>query len=247
MRRFFIFDESEIVVSTIYHLEDKEQYHRIVNVLRMKRYDKLEIVQNNKAVYEAEIAEITKKNIRFKINSLVSKIPKKKREITLFQSMPKLKKPELIVQKTSEIGISNIVFLQTERTDFSSRKNSAKKIERLSKISQSAAEQSRRYDIADVDGIYTIDEIKSRLEKYDMVFLFDEAAKDKTLKDYEEDIKSAKSIALIVGPEGGFDDKDREKLRDLSKSISLGNKILRTETAGIYVLSQLDYILNYDL
>ena len=155
---------------------------------------------------------------------------------------------ELIIQKATEIGVCNIVPLKMKRCVVKfDGKDLFKKIERWNKIAQIAAKQSMRDTITKVENIQTISDLLEGLEELDEVIVAYEKEKSNTLKKELKQIPKNKEykIGIVIGPEGGIDEKEIEELSKSSKVkfVSLGNRILRTETAGLVMASNIIYEL----
>ncbi|PID82784.1 MAG: 16S rRNA methyltransferase [Clostridiales bacterium] len=243
MNRFFISDVNINIGDTLI-LNDIDIVNHIINVLRLDKFNKIEIVSNDKIEYIAEILSYSKKEVLINVIDVIEIERELSANITLFQGLPKAKKLETIVQKTVECGVYEITPINMRYCVKKIDKKSDKIIERLNKISLSAAEQSKRSYVPVVNDLKNFVDILDSLSSFDMVLLLDEREKSKKIKDLENEIKLCKKIAIIVGSEGGIAEDEREKLNSKAVSITLGNRILRTETAAIYALSQLGYILN---
>lgn len=243
MNRFFsdkIFDIGDKIEIT-----DKKVKQHILKSLRLKIGDKVEICSNNQREFISEIIFIDDKSVIF---SAIKEITVKREldvEIHLFQGVPKAKKMDYIIQKTVEAGVFSITPVDMERSVSKFvNKDKTLKMERFSEISLSAAEQSKRQIVPAINSPILFKELSSKLSDYDIVLLADENENDFTLKDYKDYIKKAKKIAVIIGPEGGISDKERDFLSSLSSPVSLGRRILRTETAALYLLAQISYLLS---
>lgn len=215
-----------------------EEVHHI-NVLR---YQVEDIVYINE--YEVKIENLNKESLHGQIiGSLIQKgIPNK--NITLIQSYLKSDKMDYVVQKAVELGVKTIVPVLTKNTVVKlDEKDKIKKLDRLSKIAKGAIEQCGRTDIVKVESVKKIFEID--FSKYDAVLICHETS-TQPLKDVIKSVKAKQNIAVLVGPEGGLDNDEVEKIlkNDNTFSISLGERILRAETASLAVLSILDYEFN---
>ena len=166
-------------------------------------------------------------------------------DITLFQGLPKADKMEYIIQKNVELGVKHIVPVDMERSIVKlDEKTMIKKIERWQKISEVAAKQSGRDIIPKIENIINVKKICELIKNYDIVLIAYENENQITLKDKLRKIKNFDNlkIAVIIGPEGGIDKKELEELiKAGAKTITLGKRILRTETASIVVVSNLIY------
>ncbi len=165
-------------------------------------------------------------------------------EVDLYQGLPKSDKMDLIVQKCTEIGVSTVIPVITDRVIVKlDDKSAAKKVERWNKIAIEASKQSGRQKFSTVDNVTFLENIIEKLSKYDIVIVPYECEKTSTLKAKLKNNKEIKSIAVVIGPEGGFSEKDIEVLERCPnvEKVSLGKRILRTETAGIATLAMILY------
>ena len=211
----------------------------INSVLRMKKDDKIYICnKQTEKRYLAKIEDIQKdKIICILINSVESTETTLK--ITLFQGMPKADKMEYIIQKATELGVYDIVPTEMKNCIYKLKDN--KKIERWQSIAESAAKQSKRNIIPKVRNAENIDDIKNEIKEYDLVIIAFEDENKTTLKQVLKNTNLSK-IAIIVGPEGGIDEKEVKVLTENGAVLaSLGKRILRTETAPIAMLSMIIY------
>ncbi len=217
----------------------------IRNVLRHKIDDKLEVCDESGFRYITKIREFLENEILLDILEQTKKNTEMPIKIDLYQGLPKSDKMDLIVQKTTELGISKVIPVLTERVIVKLEKgNENKKIERWNKIAVEAAKQSGRQLIPNVENVVNLEKIVENLSKYDIVIVPFECEKDSTLKNILKNVKNKiENIAVVIGPEGGFSEKDitvLEKAPNVVK-VSLGKRILRTETAGLATVAMLLY------
>lgn len=243
MHRVFLPSGSPDVASRVF-IRDEDEIKHISKVLRLRAGEEVELCFDDGREFIAEIDEIDREAISCSIvkeNVIERELPK---IIDLFQGLPKNKKLDVIVQKATECGVHSIIPVEMERSvaEIKKEKTSSKR-ERLQEIAKSAASQSKRALIPSVEEALPFKDIFKRLEGYDMVLLCDEEA-SLPLSQLERKISASESIAVIIGSEGGISDRERELLKPLAQAVSLGNRILRTETAALYILAQLSYILS---
>lgn len=221
--------------------------NHIKNVLRMKKGEELLISDGNGKDYMCEIETfndngeviVAIKDDTFDGTELPSKI-------YLFQGLPKSDKMELIIQKAVELGVYEIIPVSTKRSIVKlDKKKEQAKINRWNEISKSAAKQSRRSIIPKVSNVLTFDEAVVRAKELDINVIPYENYKDMSkTKEIINQIDKNMSMGIFIGPEGGFDEKEIEMaIENDIKTISLGKRILRTETAGIMIISVLMYKL----
>lgn len=150
---------------------------------------------------------------------------------------------ELIIQKTTEIGVKKIIPVAMERSIVKlNEKDAKKKIERWQKISEVAAKQSKRDIIPKIENIIKISDLCNKIKEYELFIVAYENEEEITLKQILQENKEIKKIGVLVGPEGGIDEKEIEKLvQNGAKTVSLGKRILRTETAPITIASNIVY------
>ena len=239
MRRFFT-DPSNVGDKYII-IDDKEDIKHIVKVLRLGLGDVINISDGEIWEYEAEINGISDDEVSFLIMDKQHFATEPSVEITLYQGVPKAGKMELIIQKSVELGITAVVPLMMDRTVVNDNGKFKKKIERWQKISAEAVKQCKRGIIPKVYEQMDFNDMCKQINKYDLVIFPYENAKGYTIKDLLKSSKP-KKIAVIIGPEGGFSDREAKKLTDMGiQGVSLGKSILRTETAGIVAVSMILY------
>ena len=234
-----------------------DDVNHIINVLRMKKTDKVQICnQDTGDNYNAEIVNYSKNEVECKIISKINETTESNVHITLFQGIPKFEKMELIIQKNTEVGIKSIVPVIMERTVVKlDEKIASKKLERWQKIAEIAAKQSMRDIIPQIGNITKLKDIDTT--KFDAVLVAYENEEHNMLKTelqkLERKIKSNNSseqqynIAIVIGPEGGISDKELVMIAEKNaKFVSLGKRILRTETAGVVMSGNIIYELEYN-
>lgn len=225
-----------------------ENVNHIKNVLRKNIKDTIEIcdAQNGKN-FLCEISEFQKEQIICDIAEELQNTSEPKTYVHIYQGLPKADKMELIIQKSVELGVSEITPINMKRCIVKlDAKDEKKKIERWQKISEVAAKQSGRDIIPKINDICNIKDITKQCESYDSIILAYENEKENTLKNEIQKLKKSKlnKIAIIIGPEGGVDLEEVEKAKQEGINIiTLGNRILRTETVALNILSIIMYEL----
>ena len=221
--------------------------NHIKNVLRMSVGDKICVIngQNNKEYY-CEITALGSDTVDTRICEIRESDQELANEIVLFQGLPKSDKMELIIQKAVELGVHTIVPVSTDRTVVKlDAKKEANKRKRWMSISESAAKQSGRLRIPKVTQVVSFKEALEMAGKMDVRLIPYELAEgmEKT-REIMSGIQPGQSVAVFIGPEGGFESSEIEKAREIGvQSITLGKRILRTETAGLVTLAMLVYNL----
>ena len=248
MPRFFVRNE-QVKEKTIEILG--EDIKHIKNVLRKQIGDKLEICnQDTQKSYICEIEKLEDKCILTKIIEELKK-DDNKISVDIYQGLPKADKMELIIQKSVELGVNAIIPVAMKRCVVKiDPKDEIKKITRWQKIAESAAKQSGRSTIPEIKNIINIEKVNQLIKKYDSVIVAYENEKENTIKHelliLKEKVKTNNKIeiAIVIGPEGGLEEKDVELLKQNgAKIVTLGNRILRTETVALNVLSVIMYEL----
>ncbi len=208
-----------------------EEHHHLKNVLRLKEGDKVECFSSNSPLYVCQLKEISKDKTLLKIESSRHCTANPQVDVTLFQGLVKPEKFELITQKFCELGGSKIVPFSSQ---FTVAKATALKQERLSKIIISACKQCGRTHLLEVANAVKFEQLLPLLRGYDAVLFANEKENNHTLKTVLAHLSPSK-IALVVGSEGGFSAEEIARLNQEKNvfSLSLGRRILRTETAAI--------------
>ncbi|QUO33174.1 16S rRNA (uracil(1498)-N(3))-methyltransferase [Faecalicatena sp. Marseille-Q4148] len=231
--------------------EDKIYIHgsdvnHIKNVLRMQEGEEIRISDGNNCKYLCAIQKISPEEITAVIleeEAADNELPSR---IYLFQGLPKADKMELIIQKAVELGVYEIIPVEMKRSVVRlDAKKAAKKVERWNEISRSAAKQSGRNLVPKVERVMTFAEALQKANDLDIVLLPYELSEGMSYtRNCIEQIRPGQSIGIFIGPEGGFDQAEvlvaSEKK---AKPVTLGKRILRTETAGLTMLSILMYHL----
>ena len=222
-----------------------EDVKHITQVLRAKKGEKLNICNvDNGTDYLAEIEEITKQEVLCNIIEQIENSSESKVEITIFQGLPKADKMEYIIQKNTELGVKKFTPVIMKRCVAKLEpKDINKKIQRWQKIAEAAAKQSGRNIIPTVEKPITVEELSKKVNEFDVLILAYENEKNNTLKAELKNINIENlKIGVIIGPEGGLDINEVNILVESgAKAVSLGKRILRTETASIMIISNIIY------
>ena len=160
-------------------------------------------------------------------------------QIILICALLKGDKLDYVIQKATELGVSEIVFALTHRTIVKVRKlDKDFKFERYRRIAKEASEQSKRLRIPTINRIVTLDRIKEVKADIKLVAYENVSGNTKSFLEGIKSLEKGKKLAILIGPEGGFENDEIAFLEDLGyKCVSLGKRILRAETASIYALS----------
>lgn len=215
-------------------------HNHIKNVLRMRGGEKIRISTGTGRNYFAKISKITQDATQVEIleEAPDTELPC---EITLYQGLPKADKLEQIIQKTTELGAARIVPVAMKncvvRLD---EKKAAKKILRWQSIAESAARQAKRSKIPEVAGLMTFPEALREAQQADRILLpYENARGMEATREVLGAMAPGEHIGVFIGPEGGFDPSEIAQLPEPVKMITLGKRILRTETAGPAVLAMI--------
>lgn len=223
----------------------KDDIHHILDVMRMHNGDEIVVVyESKKYLCNLEIADKTViPHLKQEIidNSMLNK------KITLIYAIPKGDKFELVLQKATELGVNRIVPLLSSRCVVKyDDSDVARKLSRWEKILKEASEQSRRSSIPEIIAPIKVNQLKDYLS--DINFTGDENFVNSNVVDFNDILmrKPNNSISVIVGAEGGFSKEEFEFFRQIGfQSVSFGSRILRSETAAIYILSVLAYFCEW--
>lgn len=246
MSKFFVKENQ--IKNNIVKIIGQDVNH-IKNVLRLNLEDQIKICNEDTSEnYNCSIKQIEKDEIICEIKEKVTSQVESNVEITIFQGLPKADKMELIIQKSTELGASRFVPVALNRCIVKlSGKDAQKKIERWQKISEVAAKQCGRDLIPKIENIENIEEVKNQIPDFDLFFVAYEQEKNVYLKQVLQEVDKNKEkikIAFLIGPEGGLEEKEVEQMKNAgAKVISLGNRILRTETVALSVTSIIMYEL----
>jgi 16S rRNA (uracil1498-N3)-methyltransferase len=215
----------------------------IKNVLRLKVGDEISIMDGRSKEYSSKI--ITMEKDRVKALLIKEKTPRAEPsvKVTIAQGIPKNPKMELIVQKATELGAFSIIPVKTERSIVKIREEKEEsKMSRWQKIAKEAAEQSGRSSVPLIEQVRSIKDVLELSGSYAKSIILWEMEKETTFKKFLKENKSIKSLLVLIGPEGGFSHDEVELAkRQGFVTVTIGNRILRTETASLAALSMIDY------
>lgn len=250
MHRFFVTrDQIDLYEKQI--IIENEDVKHISKVLRLKPKNIVEICDSIGGEYICEIESINKNDVLLSIIEEKKSTREAPIEVILYQGIPKATKMDLIIQKTTELGIAEIVPVEMERTivQFNNDKDKIKKVERWQKIALEAAKQSKRGVVPTIHMPLSFKAAIKHSEENQLNIMPYENEEDKGFKNIiksmsKEDKSLIRKVGVWVGPEGGFDETEVEKANQSKiHSITLGPRILRTETAGFTVLGLVMYEL----
>ncbi len=237
MPRFFVTSDQihgdEIIITG-------SDVNHIKNVLRMECGEKLEVCDGNGWDYSCVIKTLDKDAIYLHVEESGESLVELNTKLYLFQGLPKADKMELIIQKAVELGAYAIIPTVTTRTIVKlDDKKEAKKLIRWQQIAESAAKQSGRAIIPEVMNPISFKDALKRAKEMDAGLIpYEKAEGMDAARDLVASMKDKKSIGIFIGPEGGFEESEIALAQEYGiQPISLGRRILRTETAGLAILS----------
>ncbi len=226
MRRFFGEKKGEKIEIA------GEEFNHLKNVLRMSVGDELLVSLNDEYEYICEIVKIEKAHALCKINGKRECEGNPKKNIVIFQAITKGAKFEFIVQKATEIGIAKVVPFLSE---FVIAKVSESKRDRLMSIALNACKQCERTIVPEIAEVTDVEGVISQFKDFDLVLFANERA---NVGQQIKNLDKHKNIAIIVGSEGGFSQKEKERFEEAgATTISLGKRIYRCETASVAMMS----------
>lgn len=243
MHRFFAepgqIGEKEIVITGA-------DVNHIRNVLRMRADEEVLIADGQGAEYRCKFTDLGENEVRAQILWKLDGNAELASAITLFQGLPKSDKMDLIVQKCVELGVDRIVPVSTKRAVVKlDAKKEQTRLKRWNTISESAAKQSGRGVIPEVSGVMSFGKALEEAKKLDVLLIpYERAEHMAETRRVMGEIRPGQSVGIFIGPEGGFEESEvEEAVAAGAQAITLGKRILRTETAGLAVMAMLGYLL----
>ncbi|WP_409022471.1 16S rRNA (uracil(1498)-N(3))-methyltransferase [Dellaglioa sp. P0083] len=238
MQRYFLKSDELILTD--------EDFHHAIKVMRLAVGDQVELVKQSTEVVVAKMKQVTESSATFDYQKTVETLVELPVEVTIASALSKKDKADWIVQKGTEMGAAHFIFFNS---DFSiakwDQKKQAKKIERLQKIAKGAAEQAHRTKIPTISYAKKIDEIFQ--QSYDIqIVAYEESAKQgevSQLKKSFDLIEPNQNMIAVFGSEGGISKSEIDKLATAGyQKVGLGPRILRAETAPLYLLASLSFV-----
>jgi 16S rRNA (uracil1498-N3)-methyltransferase len=241
MSRFYVPKENvrkdEIMI-------EGEEAHHILDVMRLQEGNKVVVFDGTGNEYTGFIKTVNKQARTMSVEIVKTETPAAESipEITFAQALPERNKMEYVIEKATELGVSHIVPLISERTIVRPDEASCrKKVERWQKIVGAASKQCGRTSIPEVKTIIGYHDMVSRIDQYDLALLACLEEETSSIREMLSGFKSGK-ILVFVGPEGGFSPEEiRMADRDNCRMVTLGRRILKSDTAGLFILSVLNY------
>ena len=243
MYRFFV--EPEQIGEEAISITGKDVKH-IKNVLRMKIGETVLVSDGSDREYICAIRQLNEDEVIVDIEDINGQTRELPIKVTLFQALPKGDKMELIIQKMIELGAYQIVPMSTKRCVVKlDAKKAVAKTKRWNAIAESAAKQSKRGIIPQVSEPVTYKQALTMAKDMDMLLIpYEEAENMEQTRQIISKIKPGMSVGIFIGSEGGFAKEEIEMAQQSgAKEITLGKRILRTETAGMMLMSVLMYFM----
>lgn len=215
--------------------------HKIVSVLRLHDGERIDVIDSAAQRFSA-ILSTDGRTVRAALGERVASTESAPLEITVAQGVPKGQKMDFVVEKLTELGAARIIPLQSERTVVTDV--SPNKIERWRRLAKSAAQQCGRDTIPQITDPQRFAELCDSFASYDAVLFPWELAEPAPLRERLPGlVADAKRVLVVIGPEGGFSHAEADDAQHAgARLISLGSRILRTETAALTLLSVLNYV-----
>ena len=218
-----------------------EQSHYIKNVMRLKPGDTISLFNSTNGEWSAKIVNHNKENTEIEVEKLIKS---KKSEIDIWLAFSPIKKNSLdmMIQKTTELGIQKFIPILSERTIVKEINT-----ERLKKIIIEASEQSNRISIPEIKNLETLKFFLNKFPKNGSLIFCDINCKKNNLKNILSK-KNQGPVCILIGPEGDFSEKERQLIIEKKENFSLllASNILRTETAAIAAVTLVNYHLNFN-
>lgn len=247
MHKFFT--PKELISENIAKIIGEDVKH-IIKVLRIEAGEKVVLNDCQGTEYLAVISSTSKQEVEFEILEKLDVNNESPVKIHLYQGLPKAQKMDLIVQKGTELGISDFIPVITLRVDVK-LKGEFKKLDRLNRIALEAAKQSKRSIVPKVLEPISFDEALESMKELDLIIVPYENAEGfgiksliNKLREENATLNEISEVGIFIGPEGGIEEDEILKLKEIGAHIvTLGNRILRTETAGFTAVSLIQYEL----
>lgn len=239
MSRFYVPKENvkkdEIMI-------DGKEAHHILDVMRMAEGDKIVAFDGTGCEYSGFIKKIDQKSkiVTLKIVRTERPAPESAPEVVLAQAVPKQNKMDFVIEKATELGAKRIIPVITQRT-IARPSDGSKKVQRWRKLALASSKQCGRRDVPKIEKVTLFKEVLSLMPMYDLVLMA--CLKDETipLKKALDGFEKGK-VLILIGPEGDFTPQEIEAAsKDNCRFVSLGKRVLRSETAGLFMLSALEY------
>ena len=227
-RRFFV-DEVRHGAAEILG----DEAHHLTRVLRVEPGQKYEISDNRRA-FLAEVEEVRKSRVVFRVLEPVES-PALPVRITLAVALVKFERLEWLVEKATELGVEAIAPVETDRSEKGLLQAAQKRVERWRRIARESSQQSRRTRMPEVADAVRFSEFSPA--DFGLRYVLDEEASRPMLDVFPAERSQQDRVCLLIGPEGGWSDAERQRMPDIWTPVSLGHQILRTETASLAAIA----------
>lgn len=219
-----------------------EDHRHLFKVLRLTVGTRILVNNLEGQDYLAELTHVDREEARFRLLEALSESNESPLKVHLYQGLPKAGKMDLIVQKATELGVTEVVPIYTRRVVVKGG-GEYKKLDRLKKIMLEAAKQSKRSIVPELSPPRPWAEALNAMARHDLLVVPYENATGFGLAALAQSAAKPKSVGIVIGPEGGFEEEEIEALKALGGQIvTLGRRILRTETAGFTAMVLLQYL-----
>ena len=241
--RFYVSPDSVYLDRHLIEVKDSSELHHIRDVMRLKPDDNVTVFDGKGREYSGEIDTIDRHTAVINIKKVTEVKKDKSPYVILFQAIPKKNKMDFIVEKSVELGVSVVVPIVTERTIPVVTEKACNKLERWRRISRAASKQCGRTELPLISDILDFEKAIAKAKENDLVIFPAIVTGSDSLKEIVNKKRTADNrIAVFVGPEGDFSHTEIEIAKKNGFSVcSLGSRVLRVETAALYVLSCLNY------
>ncbi|MBO3064106.1 16S rRNA (uracil(1498)-N(3))-methyltransferase [Staphylococcus shinii] len=244
MQRYFINQNADSLQR--FSIIDKGDIHHITNVMRHQIDDEIIITFLDQFVYKCKIINIATDEIDIELVERIDIDSELPQNITVCSGLIKADKYEWLLQKATELGASEFLAVGMKRSVVKLNESKVtKKLERWQKIIKEAAEQSYRLVIPSIDYKASLKEVFQQIDVYDYILIaYEDAAKQgesSNLKKVVKQFQPNDRVLVVFGPEGGLAEEELTLFNDSAYQVGLGPRILRAETAPLYVLSVVSY------
>ena len=244
MQRYFIDQNAD--ENQRFFITDSNDIHHIVTVMRHQEGQHIIVNFNDQNVYQCEIIKIAEDAIELSLAKKLDIHTELPQEITICSGLIKADKYEWLLQKATELGASHFIATRMNRSVVKLTESKVqKKLQRWEKIIKEAAEQSYRLNIPTIDYVSNLKALYDTIEQYDYVLIaYEDAAKSgetSMLKRVISQMDNHDRVLVIFGPEGGLSEAEIQLFNHVAYQVGLGPRILRAETAPLYVLSAVSY------
>lgn len=243
MQRYFI--KNEQLKNDLIYI-DGQDLHHIKNVMRMRLEDIVEVCDEEENLYICNIIEINKNNVVLNIQETLKPNVELPTSITIALGLTRSSKLEEVLRRITELGASGFIPVEMKRSVVRIKDEKASKIDRMNMIVKEAAEQSKRTKLLEVKEPVKLENLIANSSDYDILVYSYEDLKTDSKNKFKNIISTFKNkrVLVIVGPEGGFSPEEVDELNSKGFiAIGLGPRILRLETAPLYIMSAISYEL----